>query len=65
LDGLDVGPICTGVKVQYSCCNRVANGCTPNEIVGEALEKILGRDLNTIYPGLAVLVAPWVVNCGD
>ena len=65
LDGCNVGPICTGEKVRYNCLDRVLDNVTPNQIVGKALEEILGRELNKRYPCLAVLVAPWVVNCGD
>ena len=65
LDGWNVGPICTGVKVRYNCLHLVLDNATPNQIVCKALEKVLGGELNTRYPCLAVLVVPWVVNCSD
>ena len=63
LDGWNVGLICTGESVRYNCLSRLTNYTTPNQIVGEALEKVLGGELNMKYPCLALLVAPWVVNC--
>ena len=75
MDGVNVGPICTGVKVQYlidSCLDRLMHGATPMQIkalhhspMAMALDLILGRDLNTRYPCLALQVAPWLVNSGD
>ena len=62
LDGWPIGLICCGVGAQYHCLNRITNGATPNQIVGEALEKILGARLNTMYLSLAWLVAPWIVK---
>ena len=65
VDGLNVGPICQGSEeVRYSCLDRILDGETPNQIIGNALEKIL-KNLKIEDPGLlAQLVAPWAVNCG-
>ena len=63
MDGVDVGPICTGVNNRYSCLSRVIDGATPNDIVGSALEKVLGNDFNKAYPGVAMLVAAWAGHC--
>ena len=62
LNGWEGGLVCSGGSVTYQCLNRLTNGDTPNQIVGEALQKILGAQMNTRYPCLAWLVAPWLVN---
>ena len=62
LDGCNIGPICTGVKFQYNCLDRVLHGAAPEQCIGNALEQILGGQLNGKYPGLAMLVVPWLFD---
>ena len=61
LDGCNVGPICTGEKFQYNCIDRVLDGTAPKDLIGSALEQILGGELNMKYH-LAMLVVPWLVD---
>ena len=63
LDGCDIGPICTGDGLgEYNCLDKVLDGTAPEDIIGSALEQILGEELNTKYPDLAMLVVPWLVE---
>ena len=57
MDGEGIGPICTDVNNRYNCLSRLIDGATPNDIVGEALKKVLVNDFRMAYPGLAMLVA--------
>ena len=62
LDRWRGGLICSGENSRYHCHSRLSSGDTPNEIITEALQQILGDGFTKKWPPLASLLAPFLVK---
>ena len=64
VDGLDIGPICTGDQAMKSCLDLITDDkLEPRQILTTALEKIVGIRFCQKYPIMASLVVPFIRNC--
>ena len=69
VDGLSIGPICTGAKFANSCLDKVSGPhyLSPQKIVGKALEKVLCHHFQKRYPMLIleVMIVPWLIAVNE
>jgi hypothetical protein len=64
VDGLCLGPICTGDQASKSCMDLLIDDkLDPHEILATAFEKVLGSSFCRNYPCLAWNIVPFLRNC--
>ena len=57
-----LGFVCATAGANHSCLSRMNNGATPADILGAALEKILGKSFTAKYQCLAFLLGSWLIT---
>ena len=69
VDGLSIGPICTGAKFANNCLDKVSGPhyLSPQTIVGKALEKVLCQYFQKKYPMLIweIMIVPWLIATNE